>query len=134
MMNFGLFQDKFRQTRLRQDGFSFYAKSPSRAGIPRGAVEELPRIFRFAADAGERGDATLDVTTGCFFGRAEERRDGRLRGKRPVLGSLAGGLDYPWGLTQNILHSESAGGGGAGLFLHAQNYFWPTATKTATRP
>jgi hypothetical protein len=39
----------------------------------------------------------------------------------------------PLGLTQNILLSESAGGGGAGLFLHAQIYFWPTATKTATR-
>jgi len=40
----------------------------------------------------------------------------------------------PLGLTQNILHLESAGGGGAGLFLHAQIYFWPTATKTATCP
>jgi hypothetical protein len=27
------------------------------------------------------------------------------------------------GLTQNILLSESAGDGGAGLFLHPQNYF-----------
>jgi hypothetical protein len=35
---------------------------------------------------------------------------------------------------QNILLSESAGDGGTGLFLHAQNYFGPTATKTATCP
>jgi hypothetical protein len=33
----------------------------------------------------------------------------------------------------NISLTYSAGDSGAGVFLHAQIYFWPTVTKTATR-
>jgi hypothetical protein len=35
----------------------------------------------------------------------------------------------PLGLTRNISYAESAVCSGARLFLHAQNYFWVTATK-----
>ena len=39
---------------------------------PRGAVEELPRIFRFPADAGECVGTIWDATTGRFSGSGGE--------------------------------------------------------------
>jgi hypothetical protein len=49
--------------------------------------------------------------------------------------------DTPWlavliaGARQaNFSLTESASDSGAWVFLNAQNYFWPTATKTAIRP
>jgi hypothetical protein len=103
---------------------SVSAKSPSRSGIPlQRALEKLTQIYVFAADAGESGGVAWDATTGCFFGRAAERRT--CTGARQTHGAA----QHPWrsrsppGVTQDISLSECAGGTGAGLFLHAQNIF-----------
>jgi hypothetical protein len=47
--------------------------------------------------------------------------------------SIAGGPDCRWA-TQNILLSESAGDGGAGLFLHAQNIFCGNSHQNSHSP
>jgi len=47
--------------------FLLLNRHPAQESI-QGAVEELPKIFRFAADAGEGVGAACGVTTYCFFG------------------------------------------------------------------
>jgi len=95
----------------------------------------LPRIFRFAADVREGVGAVWDAATGRLFGSGGGWR-AWVAGERPtsVRHTIAGGLDCRSASGKVFRLRRAPMAVVAGLFLHAQNYFWATATKTAIRP
>jgi len=119
--------------RYRREGFSADGKSPSRSGIPQGCCRGIPR--KHPLHHKPLGSGGLDARPSATSAVAETGGLGwRASGQHPLRHTMAGCLDCRCTSSRILRIRRAPVTAGRGFSFMRDFIFWPTATKTATRP
>ena len=107
-------------------------------GVARPLLFTTPPVQRFLLLSSVRRKRNDSVPVSMMWARSVIRSSSALQsrgfGNTVVHSENSKFVVTIMGLTQKLLLSESAGGGGAGLFLHAQNIFWANSHQNSHSP